>query len=55
MTLAGLVRDGKGMLIDGRTRIQPGDHVVVFCLSGSIHRVENSSSETGAAKHPQTM
>ena len=40
MTLAGLVRDGKGMLIDGRTRIQPGDHVVVFCLSGSIHRVE---------------
>ena len=40
VTLAGLVRDGKGMLIDGRTRIQPGDHVVVFCLSGSIHRVE---------------
>ncbi len=40
MTLAGLVRDGKGMLVDGRTRILPGDHVVVFCLAGSIHKVE---------------
>lgn len=40
MTIAGLVRDGKGMLVDGRTRIQPGDHVVVFCLSGSIHKIE---------------
>lgn len=40
MTLAGLIRDGKGMLIDGRTQINPGDHVVVFCLSGSIHKVE---------------
>ena len=40
MTLAGLIRDGKGMLIDGRTRIQAGDHVVVFCLAGSLHRVE---------------
>lgn len=40
MTLAGLVRDGKGMLIEGRTRIQAGDHVLVVCLAGSIHRVE---------------
>lgn len=40
MTIAGLIRDGKGMLVDGRTRIQPGDHVVVFCLAGSIHKVE---------------
>jgi len=40
MTLAGLVRDGKGMLIDGRTQIQPGDHVLVFCLAGHIHKVE---------------
>ena len=40
MTLAGLVRDGKGMLIDGRTQIQPGDHVLVFCLTGYIHKVE---------------
>ena len=40
MTLAGLIRDGKGMLIDGRTMIQAGDHVVVFCLAGSLHRIE---------------
>lgn len=40
MTIAGLIRDGKGMLVEGRTQIQPGDHVVVFCLAGSIHKVE---------------
>lgn len=40
MTIAGLIRDGKGMLVEGRTRIHPGDHVVVFCLAGSIHKVE---------------
>ncbi len=40
MTLAGLIRDGKGMLVTGRTVIQPGDHVLVFCLSGSIHKIE---------------
>ncbi len=40
MTLAGLIRDGKGMLINGLTTIQAGDHVVVFCLSGSIHKIE---------------
>lgn len=40
MTLAGLVRGGKGMLISGMTRIEPGDNVVVFSLSGAIHRIE---------------
>ncbi len=40
MTIAGLIRDGKGMLVDGRTQILPGDHVVVFCLTGYIHKVE---------------
>lgn len=40
MTIAGLIRDGKGMLVDGNTTIQPGDHVVVFCLAGAIHKVE---------------
>jgi len=40
MTLAGLIRNGQGMLITGNTTIQPGDHVLVFCLSGSIHKVE---------------
>lgn len=40
MTLAGLVRDGKGMLVSGNTRIEPGDNVLVFLLSGSIHKIE---------------
>jgi len=40
MTLAGLVRDGAGMLVGGNTHIQPGDHVVVFCLSGAIQKTE---------------
>ena len=40
MTIAGLIRDGKGMLVGGNTVIEPGDHVVVFCLSGAIHKIE---------------
>lgn len=40
MTLAGLIRDGKGMLVTGNTRICAGDHVVVFCLAGALHKVE---------------
>lgn len=40
MTLAGIVRDGHGMLVSGDTRIQPGDHVVVFSLSGSLNKYE---------------
>ena len=39
-TIAGLVRDGKGYLVDGNTRIQPGDHVVVFCLQGAMHKLD---------------
>ena len=40
MTIAGLVRDGVGMLVTGNTVIKPGDSVVVFCLAGSLHKVE---------------
>lgn len=40
MTLAGLIRDGRGMLIGGNTRIQAGDHVLVFCLNGALRHVE---------------
>ena len=40
LTIAGLIRDGKGMLVQGSTRIQPGDHVVIFCLDGAMHKVE---------------
>ncbi len=40
MTIGGLVRKGKGMLVTGNTVFEPGDRVVVFCLSGQIHKVE---------------
>ncbi len=40
MTIGGLVRDGQGMLVNGMTRIQPGDRVVVFCLNGNVHKIE---------------
>jgi len=40
ISLGGLVRKGKGMLIYGETQIQEGDHVVVFCPNSSIQRIE---------------
>lgn len=40
MTLAGLIRGDQGMLINGNTRLQAGDHVLVFCLAGALHKVE---------------
>lgn len=40
LTLAGLIREEEGMLITGNTVIQPGDHVLVFCLAGALHKIE---------------
>lgn len=40
VTLGGLVRDGKGILINGMTQIRPGDTVVTFCLEGAIKKLE---------------
>lgn len=40
MTIAGLIRDGKGQLVGGNTVINPGDRVVVFSLDGVLHKVE---------------
>ena len=40
MTIAGMVRDGEGELVKGDTQLQAGDHVVVFCLAGTIHKIE---------------
>ena len=38
--LGGLVRDGKGMLVNGETQILAGDIVVVFCHGTDISRIE---------------
>ncbi len=40
MTLAATVRNDVCSLVDGSTHIQEGDYVVVFCLSGTIQKVE---------------
>ena len=40
LTIAGMLRNGKGYLVQGDTQIKEGDRVVVFCLSGAIHKVE---------------
>lgn len=40
MTIAALMRNGHGMLVNGMTQIQAGDHVVVVCLAGALHKIE---------------
>ena len=40
VTIGGLVRGDEGILVTGDTQIHPGDHVVVFCLSSMIKRIE---------------
>lgn len=39
-TIGGLIRNHEGMLVNGNTVIQPGDHVVVFCLDSMIKKLE---------------
>lgn len=40
ITIGGLIRNGEGILVTGNTLIQPGDHVVVFCLGMMIKKAE---------------
>lgn len=40
LTFAGLIRDGRGEMVTGMTRFQTGDTVIVFCLPGSLKKVE---------------
>ena len=39
-TIGGLIRHGEGLVVTGNTQILPGDHVVVFCLSMMIKKIE---------------
>ena len=39
-TIGGLVRNGEGLLVTGDTLVQAGDHVMVFCLSMMIKKIE---------------
>ena len=40
-TIGGMVRNGEGILVRGNTRIEAGDHVMVFCLKQTIQKIEN--------------
>ena len=40
LTIGGLVRDGKGLLVSGSTQIQPGDYVMVFCHKHHLEKAE---------------
>ena len=53
VTIGGLVRDGKGMLVSGNTTIMPGDHVVMFCHGVNLKLLEkyfNPTKSFGIAK-----
>lgn len=41
LTLGGLVRNGEGMLIEGNTRIMPGDQVMVVFQPGTLVKMES--------------
>jgi trk system potassium uptake protein TrkA len=41
MTLGGRIRDGKAEIISGDTLIEPGDHVLVFCLDTAMRKIED--------------
>ena len=40
VTIGGVVRDGVGQLVSGRSQIQPGDRVVVFSRSSLIKQID---------------
>ena len=41
ITLGGMIRDGKAVMIDGNTTINTGDIVDVFCLNTAMHKIED--------------
>ena len=40
VTIGGLVREGKGMLVNGNTQIMAGDTVMVFCHEQKLNKIE---------------
>lgn len=40
LTIGGLSRNGKGIVVTGNTHIQADDHVLIFCLDTAIRKIE---------------
>ena len=40
ISIGGVVRGGKGIIVNGNTQIQPDDQVIIVCLASSIRKVE---------------
>jgi K+ transport systems, NAD-binding component len=40
VNIGGLIRDGKGITVNGNTTIQANDHVIVFCMSDSVRKLD---------------
>ena len=41
VNIGGYVRDGEGHIVAGDTIIQPGDHVICFCIASAIRKIES--------------
>lgn len=40
VNIGGMVRDGKGCLVSGKTVLQEGDKVVVFCINSTLKKLD---------------
>lgn len=40
VNLGGMIRNGRAMLIGGETQLKEGDRVVVFCMAGTLKRLD---------------
>jgi trk system potassium uptake protein TrkA len=40
VNIGGMVRQGKGQLVSGKTVLQEGDRVVVFCIGGTLKKLD---------------
>ncbi|MDR1344232.1 MAG: Trk system potassium transporter TrkA, partial [Tannerellaceae bacterium] len=41
LTLGGLIRDGRSIIVKGDTHIQAGDQVIVFCMDTAMRKLED--------------
>ncbi|MDR1592288.1 MAG: Trk system potassium transporter TrkA [Prevotellaceae bacterium] len=39
VNIGGIIRDGKGFVVNGNTVVLPGDHVVIFCMALSVPKI----------------